>query len=302
MHSRVVDLGSPVHYADFGGSGPAVVLVHGLGGSHANWLAVGPMLAGRARVFAPDLAGFGLTRPPRRSSARIGANRELLDRFIDRMVGGPAILVGNSMGGLLSLLEAATAPARVAGLVLVAPALPLPHGTHSDPAVRAAFALFLLPGLSAWLLRRRAARLGPAGQVAEVLRLCCVDPRLVAPDVVQAHVDLAAVRMRTMPEAADAFIVAARSLMLALRRPARVAEIVARVVAPTLLIHGSGDRLVPAAACQALAQLRPDWRFEVFEDVGHVPQLEAPTRFVNALVRWFEGAGKQAVADAAVLP
>jgi pimeloyl-ACP methyl ester carboxylesterase len=302
MHSRFVDLGSPVHYADFGGSGPVVVLVHGLGGSHANWLAVGPMLAGRARVLAPDLAGFGLTRAVRRSSSRIGANRELLDRFLERVVGGPAILVGNSMGGLISLLEAATVPRRVAGLILVAPALPLPHGTHSDPAVRLAFTLFLLPGLSAWLVRRRAARLGPVGQVAEVLRLCCVDPRLVDPEIVQAHVELAAGRMRSMPEASEALVAAARSLMLALRDRARFARLVARVVAPTLLIHGSGDRLVPAAACQALAELRPDWRYEVFEDIGHVPQLEVPTRFVNALSRWLEGAGKQAVADAMVMP
>ena len=61
MRSRTVDLGGPVHFADFGGSGPTMVLVHGLGGSHLNWLAVGPALAARARVLAPDLAGFGRT-------------------------------------------------------------------------------------------------------------------------------------------------------------------------------------------------------------------------------------------------
>jgi pimeloyl-ACP methyl ester carboxylesterase len=298
MHSRVVDLGIPVHYADFGGAGPAMVLVHGLGGSHANWLAVGPGLAGRARVVAPDLAGFGLTRAPRRAASRIAANRELLDRFLEQVIGGPAILVGNSMGGLISLLEAATVPARVAGLVLVAPALPWPRGTHLDPAVRLAFAMFVIPGLGAWLLRRRAERLGPAGLVAEVLRLCCVDPARVPADVVRAHVELAARRMRSMPEANEALIVAARSMMLELRHRERFASLVARVTAPTLLIHGTGDRLVPIAACQDLADARPDWRFQVFEYTGHVPQLETPARFVDALAGWLDDPGVRAAADA----
>jgi hypothetical protein len=50
--SRLVDLGGPVHYLDFGGHGPTMVLVHGLGGSHVNWLAAGPLLARSARVVA----------------------------------------------------------------------------------------------------------------------------------------------------------------------------------------------------------------------------------------------------------
>ena len=61
MEHRTVDLDGPVHYADFGGTGRPVVLVHGLGGSYANWLAVGPRLAALGRVYALDLAGHGLT-------------------------------------------------------------------------------------------------------------------------------------------------------------------------------------------------------------------------------------------------
>jgi pimeloyl-ACP methyl ester carboxylesterase len=298
MQSRVVDLGFPVHYADFGGSGPAMVLVHGLGGSYANWLAVGDRLAERAHVVAPDLAGFGRTRPPKRSSSRVSTNRELLDRFIDTVIGGPAILVGNSMGGLIALVEAAVAPAHVAGLVLVAPAQPSPRGTKIDPAVRMLFALYAIPGLSAWLIRRRLARLGAAGQVAEVLRLCCVDAGRIPPDVVAAHVTLAEERLATMPWATRAFLVAARSLMKELRVRQRFADLVAKVKAPTLLVQGRRDRLVPLAASEALAQLRPDWTLAVLDDIGHVPQLEAATPFVDLVGHWLDGSGASAAAAA----
>src|SRR2546426_7271482 len=123
MRSRTIDLDGPVHYADFGGTGPTLVLVHGLGGSHLNWLAVAPALARGARVLAVDLAGFGRT-PLGERSADVPSNRLLLDRFLAAIAAGPAIVVGNSMGGLLAMMEAAVAPERVAALALVAPAQP----------------------------------------------------------------------------------------------------------------------------------------------------------------------------------
>src|SRR3989442_6426883 len=121
--SRVVELGVPLHFVDYGGTGPGIVLVHGLGGAHVNWMAVGPALARRARVVAIDLPGFGRT-PTEGGSASIHASRALLDRFIRKVVGGPAIVVGNSMGGLIGMLEAAEKPENVAGLVLVGAAMP----------------------------------------------------------------------------------------------------------------------------------------------------------------------------------
>ncbi|MGH2725225.1 MAG: alpha/beta fold hydrolase [Actinomycetota bacterium] len=83
-----------------------MVLMHGLGGSHLNWMRLGPRLAERARVYAPDMAGFGRTPPAARSTS-VWANQRLLDRFLEVVTGAPAILVGNSMGGMISILEAA---------------------------------------------------------------------------------------------------------------------------------------------------------------------------------------------------
>ncbi len=144
--SRFADLDGPVHYLDFGGSGPTLVLVHGLGGSHVNWLAAGPLLAEHARVLAVDLVGFGRTPPSGRSS-RVGANQRLLGRFVEEVAGAPVVLAGNSMGGMISVLEAAQHPERVAGLVLVDPSVPRPRGVPLDRMVSAAFTAYALPGV-----------------------------------------------------------------------------------------------------------------------------------------------------------
>ena len=109
-----------------------IVCVHGLGGSSVNWSAIAPLLTDRFRVIAPDLAGHGLTRSMGRGT-RVSANQALLHRFIESVPGAPVILMGNSMGGMISLLEAAAAPEAVAGLVLLDPALPFVP-TRPDPA------------------------------------------------------------------------------------------------------------------------------------------------------------------------
>src|SRR5437660_6400072 len=101
--SRTVDLDGRIHFVDFGGEGPSVVLVHGLGGSHVNWLAAVPLLARVARAVAIDLVAFGRT-PPKGRSASVVANAELQARFIKSAVGGAAVVVGNSIGGRMSLL------------------------------------------------------------------------------------------------------------------------------------------------------------------------------------------------------
>src|SRR5207237_8742274 len=99
------------------------------------WLAVGAGLAAHARVLAPDLPGFGRT-PLAGRSARVRPNVELLDRLLDAVDGGPAVLVGNSMGGLIAMMEAAARPEKVAGLVVVGPAPPRPRGALLAPCLR----------------------------------------------------------------------------------------------------------------------------------------------------------------------
>jgi len=196
--SRWTDLNGPVRYLDFGGSadGPVIVCVHGLGGSAVNWTAVAPLLTGTCRVLAPDLAGHGLTQSLGRGTD-VGSNRALLHQFIMSVTGGPVILMGNSMGGMISLLEASAAPAAVAGLVLVDPALPFVPA-RPDPFVTAMFAAFLTPGLRHAVQAKRRRQV-PAELVSSTLRLCCADSSRVAPEVIARHVEVAVQRAGLRP-------------------------------------------------------------------------------------------------------
>ena len=279
-----MDLDGPVHYADFGGSGRAIVLVHGLGGSHLNWLAVAPRLSAHGRVLAIDLAGHGRT-PSLERTARVGANRRLLGRFLDAMTREPAILIGNSMGGYITISEAAAEPDKVAGMVLVDPAIPTARGAAFDARVFAFFAGVLLPLVGGALMRRRAHR-GPERNVRDNLALCCVDPSRIDVEVVAAHIALARERAGYGPVVGRDFLDAVRSLSARLIRRREFYSMVATIRAPALIVQGERDRLVRVEAVRALAAARPDWRLEVLGDIGHVPQLEAPARFLAAVEPW----------------
>jgi pimeloyl-ACP methyl ester carboxylesterase len=289
----MVDLDGLVHVADFGGEGPSIVLVHGLGGSHVNWLSSGTLLARTARVVALDLVAFGRT-PPEGRSAGIAANADLLADFIDSEMGGSAVVVGNSMGGLVSLIAASRRPESIAGLVLVDAALPRPTGAGIDRAVATAFVAYAVPGFGEVFLRARAARLGPERYVRQTLSLVCADASRVPPEIIDAHIAFARERFKQMPWSDRIFLDAARSLMITLAAKRRFYATVDSITAPGLIVQGALDRLVPVEAARALSRRRPDWDLEIFDDVGHAPQLEVPERFVATVQTWLAGAGKAA--------
>jgi pimeloyl-ACP methyl ester carboxylesterase len=288
VRSLTVDLAGPTHYFDFGGpaDAPVIVCVHGLGGAAWNWAAVAPLLTTHYRVLAIDLAGHGRT-PAAGRKTTVAANRRLLDRFVREIVGEPVILMGNSMGGAISLLEASVSPDVVRALVLVDPALPRPLLAPIDPRVAATFAMMSLPGLGEAALNRRRRRRTPAQQVHETLALCCVDARRIPPDVLALGIALTEERYNQPGGAAD-FLDAARSLVRMLTLARKFRRAMARVTAPVLLIHGDADRLVSLHVAQAVADANPHWRFEVARGIGHVPQLEAPDWTASLVLEWLD--------------
>ncbi len=291
-------LGGPVHYVDFGGppTGPLLVFVHGLGGSWANWSALAPLLAGNARLLAVDLAGHGRT-PVAGRSTDVRANRRLLGAFLREVAGSPALLVGNSMGGMISLMQADADPGTVAGLVLLDPALPRPRGVHPDPEIARLFAGMMIPGFAEMLLTRRRDRFSPEERVAQTLDRCTVNPSRVPPQVVAELV--ATLRERdAVPGGERAIVRAARSVVRTLARPQPLTRMVQTVAQPTLFLHGSGDRLVPVQVARHVATQRPDWRVEIFQGSGHIPQLEDAPVTASAIIDWLGREGR-AAADAA---
>jgi pimeloyl-ACP methyl ester carboxylesterase len=288
--------GGSVFVADFGGpaSGGTTLLVHGLGGSHANWLSVGARLAEGRRVLAIDLPGFGRT-PLDGRSPDIASNRTVLDRVADVLSpNDPVTLVGNSMGGLISMMAAAHRPARVEALVLVDSSLPAAT-TRVDREVVLNFAAFSVPWIGRRLLDWRMAHTTPEQGVAETMRLCCVDPSRIDRAVLEAHHVLARFR-RTLAWSNDAFLVAARSIVKTVVRHASFLDLLRGVRAPTLVVHGDRDRLVPIESARAACAHRPDWSLAVLEDIGHTPQLEAPAAFVDVVERWLGSVRRGAAA------
>ena len=287
--SRTADLGGPVHWVDYGGprggagQRPTLVLVHGLGGSHLNWDLLAPHLTQHARVVALDLPGFGRSEPGDRR-ATVHANVAVLDRFLGEVVDGPAVLVGNSMGGMIAILAAAHAGDRVRGVVLLDPAVPGPR-RQLDPMVAAVFAAYALPGVGERFMWLRRNRQTPLARALSLLRLCGIDPDSLPPEVIDRSVEM--IEQREEVDAMDrAFLSAARSLLLVLADPRRYRRAMADLRAPVLLVHGALDRLIPVLAARDVARRHPTWRYVELAGVGHVPQLQVPDRVAAEILRW----------------
>ena len=278
MRHRIADVDGPVHYIDYGGDGRPMLMVHGLGGNALNWMAVAPELANQYHAIAIDLAGFGQT-PLYHRSATVGANAALVHRFIETVIGQPVALMGNSMGGHISILEAAEHPQWVTECILVDPAVPV---SRPHPVMIGVAAAISIPGLAEVLFERRLRDLDPETLVRQTLALVCADASRVDPKIVEAHVQLTRERGHLGPQNSRAFIQASRSIGLRMAQP-RFWGRVQRVTAPTLVIHGSRDIVIPLAAARELVRRRPDWTLRVLEGVGHVPMIEAPEAFLAAL-------------------
>ena len=269
------------------------VYVHGLGGASTNWTDLAALLAVRFDGWALDLPGFGRSQPPPRGRYSIrghaGAVIDLLEHV--RQLPGPGQgepvhLLGNSLGGLVSVLVAARRPDLVATLTLISPAMPV----YRVPAVFSrALLLLLLPGIPA-LAARRMAGIAPEQHVRAMIRMCFGDPSRVP----RARVEQAVEEMRErseQPWADRALTRSMRGLITSyLRMGSANAWRTARSLRmPTLVLWGDRDKLVDPALAPRLARAIPDASLQVLEGVGHVAMLEVPEPTARAVLGLVEG-------------
>jgi pimeloyl-ACP methyl ester carboxylesterase len=282
---RTADAGGPVAYREWEGPpGTTFVLLHGLGGSHLNWVEVAPGLAGLGRVLAPDLPGFG--RSPRAGRrTRLMDSRAALSGFLDAVGAGPVIVAGNSMGGVIGFLEAAVEPDRVRGLVATSSVYPWSPGGRPHPLVMGTFALYDSRWLGERIVAGRRRALDPEALVAISLRLLTVDPGRVPDDVVRLQVELLR-ETRDDPDFPISFVEAARSVVRYVRDPSIGRRAMDAVGSPVLVIHGREDRFVPAAFAEAALASHPTWRGRILPSVGHVPHMEAAARWLAEVAEW----------------
>src|SRR6267154_2061747 len=246
--SRFLEVGGlQVHYRDEG-AGPPLLLLHGTGASLHTWDGWTQALRGQFRVIRMDLPGFGLTGPNGNHDYRIETYVEFVEAFRKRLGLDAFALAGNSLGGLVAWSYAVAHPAEVNALVLVDPA-----GYPIDrPAL--VFRLARIPGLS-WLLTK----LDPGPITEKTLRDAYGDPGKVTPELVERYRDLA---LRAGNR--NAFV--ARSAGRAKDRSTGIPK----VRAPTLILWGSLDRLIPAEHAERFRRAIPGASSIIYPGVGHV--------------------------------
>jgi pimeloyl-ACP methyl ester carboxylesterase len=284
--SLTVDVNGPVHVVDHGGDGPPMVLVHGLGGSHLNWVLTAPLLARHFRVISLDLPGFGLT-PPEGRSADVSDQADIVAGVISTVLGEPAVIVGNSMGGLIALLTAEAAPDLVAGLVLVDSALPPDQLRRPSSDTIRFLVVPLLPIVGIAVVERRRRRFSVEEAVRRRLEFVTADASRVPREIDEASHEMERAR-REMSWSIPSFIDAGRSILGTFVNRPRFQRLVHGIGVPTMVIHGEKDEVVPLDHARSVAGERPDWEFEVLEDIGHVPQLECPDELVSLIVDWHD--------------
>ncbi|MGC8782041.1 MAG: alpha/beta fold hydrolase [Anaerolineae bacterium] len=273
--SRFIEVSGLSLHARIAGQGaPLIILLHGFGANTESWRKVMQPLAQHGTVVAYDRPGFGLTERPLDEALRSwpGANPYSPEAQADQVVAliqalgfEQAVLVGNSAGGTVALYAYLRHPERVQGLVFVDAAIYTGGGAPG----------WIKPLLGTPQFRR----LGPlvsrslSAQGDRLLALAWHDPAKITPEDIAAY--RRATRVENWDRALWEFTLASRDLHLA--------ERVAEVRIPALVITGDDDRIVPTGESIRLARELSDAELVVIPACGHVPQEECPEAFVDAL-------------------
>jgi pimeloyl-ACP methyl ester carboxylesterase len=264
--------GESTRYRDVGGTAlrvrdtgppgaPAIILVHGFGSSLETWEPWAQALSADHRVVRFDLPGSGLSEADptgNYSDARsVDLVRELMDQLgIDR-----AVLVGNSMGGRIAWRFAAAHPDRLAKLVLISPdGFASPGFDYGKP-----------PHVPAMLELMR--YFLPKAALKPNLAAAYADPSRLSEAAVDRYYDLL-----LAPGNRGAMLDRMRQTVLEDPVP-----VLRRIEAPTLLLWGEKDRLIPYTNASDYLRALPNATLVAFPNLGHVPHEEAPADSLKPL-------------------
>ncbi|MGI9197240.1 MAG: alpha/beta fold hydrolase [Candidatus Nanopelagicales bacterium] len=256
---------------------PAAVLIHGLGGSSLNWLDLMPLLEDEVDLVAVDLPGFGASPPPRDGDYSPAGHARTVAALIEswqeeRGTAAPVHVVGNSLGGAVSVQLAGRRPDLVASLTLISPALPtvrVGRGNVHLPVVA-------VPGLGESLAERYRA-VPPEQRVQATIDACFADPSSISPTTRDALIAEVAER-DLLPYPKDALLSSLRGLLGTFLDPSpqRPWSLARRIRRPVLAIYGEGDVLVDPRGARRAARSFPQVEVALLSDCGHVAQMEHP--------------------------
>ena len=270
--------GHDLSYLD-SGTGPAVLFIHGLLGSHQSWAHLVDALHTGHRVIAPDLFGHGASAKPR-GDYSLGSHAATLRDLLDRLGVERVTLVGHSLGGGVAMQFCYLFPDRVERLVLVSSG---GLGRSVSPLLRSATlpgAEWVLPLVASGWVRRRAEAVGRT-----VSRLGW----RAGPDLQEGWRGFTGLQD---VEARRAFLATVRSVIDPGGQTVTAHDhLPMSVEIPTLVVWGTRDRMIPAWHAAAAAEAIAGSRVELFEGAGHFPHLDDPDRFAT-LLSTFMAAGE----------
>jgi pimeloyl-ACP methyl ester carboxylesterase len=258
------------------GSGPVLLLLHGITNSSETWEPAADALADRFRIIAPDLLGHGHSATPR-GDYSLGAHASGVRDLLSALDCDKVTVVGHSLGGGIAMQFAYQFPERCERLVLVSSG---GLGREVHMLLRAA----ALPGAD-WvlpLLTSRGAR-GLGSGIKATLRLGRIAP---SPDI-----EVLASGFGSLDTAGSrqAFLHTVRSVIDT--RGQRVSaqdRLHLAAVLPTLIVWGEQDSIIPAAHGEAAHEAMPGSRLELFAGAGHMPHHHHPERFAAILAEFCE--------------
>jgi pimeloyl-ACP methyl ester carboxylesterase len=271
-HSSFVNVdGARVHYQDFGdAAAPPMILIHGYTASVFVWRTAAPMLANAGfRVIAIDLIGFGFSDKPAWFDYTIGSQARMIERFMDTVGIGCAVMVGSSYGGAVAATLALDYPARVEKLVMVAAVINDDVKNHpllklaSVPGVGEIITPFLVDS-GVFHRRRMRKTIAPANHaLINDERVTGIQRPLRAAD---AHHSILATSRNWHAE-----------------RIERDAHLISQ---PTLLIWGEEDHVIPPTNAQKLYDAVLHSRLVILKDCGHLPQEEKSETFCELVTEF----------------
>jgi pimeloyl-ACP methyl ester carboxylesterase len=270
-----------------GTADPAIVYLHGLGGSSTNWTDLAALLAPYGQGLAMDLPGFGFSEPRPDFDFSLHAHAAFAARFIERLGAAPVHLVGNSMGGAIALLLAAQRPELIRTITLISPAMPdrRPDPRRlSDPMM----ALAYLPVIGA-RVRRRLAAYGPRERAEQVIKLCFADPTAFPAyrldELAEEHTARASLAWANPAMSRTTFGIFRAWFA---RGPASLWAAAPKVSAPALVVWGAQDRVISVSRAARTANALPRARLLVLPKTGHVAQMERPVVVARAILGMWE--------------
>jgi pimeloyl-ACP methyl ester carboxylesterase len=258
------------------GSGPLLVLIHGIAGSSATWEHVLPRLAERYTVVAPDLLGHGFSAKPR-TDYSLGAYASTIRDLLGVLGYERGTLLGHSLGGGVAMQFAYQFPERCDRLVLVSSG-GLGHELHL--LLRAA----ALPGAE-WVLPLLCSS-GLCDAVDGVARFLGRAGLRAGPDLDEIWRSFVSL---SDPDARQAFIHTVRTVIdIRGQRASAGDRLYLAAEMPTMIMWGEHDPLIPVAHAYSAHERMPGSRLDIFPNAGHFPYRNDPRRFVEVLVDFIE--------------